>query len=320
MTLLACTPTASARPQVRWHGATGWSMQLTAAQAPMQAWVWSSAAGLPPPPPAACRLDRLPACACLHRLLLVRPASHSACLRPALPPAPALCQARHAAAAPAARQLAAARPARRPRLQQQPCRAAAEAAAEQQPEQPAAAAAPNKPKLMSAVWEQAVEWQKDGTTLTGTVTEANRSGLKIPLPNKLTAFLPYKLMDPARLDGVQRSAGGPNKPMSELVGTQLSVKVTQVSSVLGAGGPGRGWGLGLGAHGGRATYAAAHEPAAACVAGMRACAPPAAAAWRLPCSHPRCPHSAAGHCAREAPDCEREGGAAGRPGGGLRAG
>ena len=139
-----------------------------------------------------------------------------------------------AAAATKAWQHAAARPAaRRPRLQQQLCRAAAEAA--QQPEAAAAqgagakaSAAPNKPKLMSAAWEQAVAWQKESAELEGTIAEANRSGLKIPLPNKLTGFLPYKLLDPARLDGVDRSCPGAPAAMKALVGSKLRFKVTQV--------------------------------------------------------------------------------------------
>lgn len=83
---------------------------------------------------------------------------------------------------------------------------------------------------MSESWTQAVQWKKDHTTIETEVKSANRSGLIMPI-GKLSGFLPYKLLSPARLQ--QRREDGslippPPNGYQQLVGTKLKVKITQV--------------------------------------------------------------------------------------------
>lgn len=116
----------------------------------------------------------------------------------------------------------------------------ADAAAQTQPEaQPVQAVAPGssddipeaiKPKLMSASWQQVVDWKKANTTIETTIKSANRSGLNMQI-GKLSGFLPYKLLDPARV--VRRAEDGslvppPVNGHQDLVGQTVSVKITQV--------------------------------------------------------------------------------------------
>ncbi|KAI7836676.1 hypothetical protein COHA_009452 [Chlorella ohadii] len=111
----------------------------------------------------------------------------------------------------------------------QPCRAA-NAEAEAQAAPAAEGAEPVKPKLMSEAWESVIQMKQEGTIVETVVKAANKSGLNLKI-GKLQAFLPYKLLDPARLENFRNADGSRTMPAGghkQLVGTKLRVRVTQV--------------------------------------------------------------------------------------------
>ena len=73
-----------------------------------------------------------------------------------------------------------------------------------------------------AAWEKAIELLQSGDSFTTTITSVNKSGVLVPV-GKLSGFIPYKLMNRAALESIDRAAW-----TDKLVGRQITVKVTQV--------------------------------------------------------------------------------------------
>lgn len=154
--------------------------------------------------------------ATLVSLRLAPAAPTAVAARPAAVRQPALAAVQHAAAR------------RHPQQRRSlvPCRAAdTEAEAQVQ-----AGAEAVKPKLMSEAWETVIQMKQEGTIVETTVKGANKSGLNLKI-GKLQAFLPYKLLDPARLENYRNADGSRAMPPGghkQLIGAKLRVRVTQV--------------------------------------------------------------------------------------------
>lgn len=121
-------------------------------------------------------------------------------------------------------------PARQP--QRLVCMAAAEetaeAAADRKQRKP-------RPEMTAADWTRAVELQSSGVVVEGRVVGVNRSGALLDIGLAQPGFMPYRLMDRARVAAVQERdeatgawKGAPPEGYTGLKGQLVEVKVTQV--------------------------------------------------------------------------------------------
>lgn len=79
-----------------------------------------------------------------------------------------------------------------------------------------------RPQVVTPQWQAAIDLLQSGEVFTTKVLAVNKSGVKVAV-GKLQGFVPYKLMDRARLQGTEKDTW-----TRDLVGQEMRVKVTQV--------------------------------------------------------------------------------------------
>lgn len=130
----------------------------------------------------------------------------------AVPKLPAACHARQVAR-PQVSFLSAPRPS-------VACFAAAEESAEAADSAQGSLNAP--PQAVTPAWQEAIDLLQSGDTFTTAITAVNKSGVLVTV-GKLTGFIPYKLMNRAVLNTLDKANW-----TKELIGRELRVKVRQV--------------------------------------------------------------------------------------------
>lgn len=93
----------------------------------------------------------------------------------------------------------------------------------------AAPVAERKPEAVTPGWQTAIDLLQSGKVFSPKIVAVNRSGVVV-LVGKLNGFIPYKLMDKAKLP---TTPFDPEAWSKSLVGTKLTVKVGVGSSALG---------------------------------------------------------------------------------------
>ncbi|GAB4814294.1 hypothetical protein N2152v2_001340 [Parachlorella kessleri] len=83
---------------------------------------------------------------------------------------------------------------------------------------------------LAAEWESAIARFKDSEILSSKVVRCNQAGVNVRV-GKLLGFVPYKLLDPARLPADARNIkqGHPQEGYKNLLGKQLKFKIAQIN-------------------------------------------------------------------------------------------
>lgn len=113
------------------------------------------------------------------------------------------------------------------RPQLAPRRTIAPLAAAEAAENAETAAQPTKPTFVTPAWQAAIDLLNSGEVLDTVITAVNKSGVVIEV-GKLQGFVPYKLMNRARIEGVKDEGEDGASFRQKMVGQSISVKVTQV--------------------------------------------------------------------------------------------
>lgn len=82
-----------------------------------------------------------------------------------------------------------------------------------------------KPKLVTDEWQKVLDLQKAGEMMQATVTSVARGGVVVEFGEKKSGFIPFSLMDPARIPS---AAAGPDAKQ-QLVGKIFTTKIVEVN-------------------------------------------------------------------------------------------